>query len=41
MKRLALVLALVVLATLPFWIGNSYYINVATQMLIYASWRSG
>jgi branched-chain amino acid transport system permease protein len=36
MKRLALVVALVVLATLPFWIGNSYYINVATQMLIYA-----
>jgi branched-chain amino acid transport system permease protein len=36
MKRLALVIALVVLATLPFWIGNSYYINIATQMLIYA-----
>ena len=36
MKRLALVTALVVLATLPFWIGNSYYINIATQMLIYA-----
>jgi branched-chain amino acid transport system permease protein len=36
MKRLALLFALVVLATLPFWIGNSYYINIATQMLIYA-----
>ena len=24
------------LATLPFWVGNSYYVNVATQMLIYA-----
>jgi branched-chain amino acid transport system permease protein len=36
MKHLALVVALAVLATLPFWIGNSYYINVATQMLIYA-----
>jgi branched-chain amino acid transport system permease protein len=36
MKRLALLIALVVLATLPFWIGNSYYINIATQMLIYA-----
>jgi branched-chain amino acid transport system permease protein len=36
MKRLALLLALMVLATLPFWIGNSYYINIATQMLIYA-----
>jgi branched-chain amino acid transport system permease protein len=36
MKRLAVLIALVVLATLPFWIGNSYYINIATQMLIYA-----
>ena len=36
MKRLALAVALVLLATVPFWIGNSYYINVATQMLIYA-----
>ena len=36
MKRLALVVALALLATLPVWIGNSYYINIATQMLIYA-----
>ncbi len=36
MKRLALALALLLLATVPYWIGNSYYINVATQMLIYA-----
>jgi branched-chain amino acid transport system permease protein len=36
LKRLALLIALVVLATLPFWIGNSYYINIATQILIYA-----
>jgi branched-chain amino acid transport system permease protein len=36
MKRLALVITLIVLATLPFWIGNSYYVNIATQMLIYA-----
>jgi branched-chain amino acid transport system permease protein len=35
-KRLALTLALLLLATVPYWIGNSYYINVATQMLIYA-----
>jgi branched-chain amino acid transport system permease protein len=27
---------LVLLATLPLWIGNSYYINIATQILIYA-----
>ncbi len=36
MKRGALIVALAVLATLPFWIGNSYYVNVATQILIYA-----
>ena len=36
MKRLAPALALLLLATVPYWIGNSYYINVATQMLIYA-----
>jgi branched-chain amino acid transport system permease protein len=35
-KRLALLIALVVMATLPLWIGNSYYVNIATQMLIYA-----
>jgi branched-chain amino acid transport system permease protein len=35
-KRLALAIALLLLATVPYWIGNSYYINVATQMLIYA-----
>jgi branched-chain amino acid transport system permease protein len=36
MKRVPLVIVLAVLATLPFWIGNSYYIAVATQILIYA-----
>ena len=36
MKRLAILLALLVLATLPFWVGNSYYTNIATQILIYA-----
>ena len=36
MKRLALAVTLLLLATVPFWIGNSYYVNVATQMLIYA-----
>ena len=29
------------LATLPFWVGNSYYVNVATQMLIYAVFALG
>ena len=36
MKRLALAIALLLLATVPYWVGNSYYINVATQILIYA-----
>jgi branched-chain amino acid transport system permease protein len=36
MKRIALLIALLVLATLPLWIGNSFYVNIATQMLIYA-----
>ena len=41
MKRLALLIALVLLATLPLWIGNSYYVNIATQILIYADPRTG
>jgi branched-chain amino acid transport system permease protein len=35
-RRLALGLALVMLATLPFWIGSTYYVNIATQILFYA-----
>jgi branched-chain amino acid transport system permease protein len=35
-RRVALAVALALLATLPYWLGNSYYVNVATQMLIYA-----
>jgi branched-chain amino acid transport system permease protein len=31
-----LLVALLLLATLPFWIGNSYYTNIAAQILIYA-----
>ena len=37
MKRLPLLIALLLMATLPMWIGNSYYVNIATQMLIYAT----
>ena len=36
MRRLTLAVALLLLATLPYWIGNSYYINIASQILIYA-----
>jgi branched-chain amino acid transport system permease protein len=35
-KRLAIIVAVLLLATVPFWVGNSYYVNIATQMLIYA-----
>src|SRR5438105_14132566 len=41
MKRLALAAALVLLATVPFWIGNSYYSNIAAQILLYAVFALG
>ena len=36
MKRIAIIVALALLGTLPLWIGNTFYVNVATQILIYA-----
>ena len=41
MKRLPLVLALLLLATVPAWVGNSYYVNIATQILIFATLALG
>src|SRR5438045_8213808 len=41
MKRLALAIGLVLLATVPFWIGNSYYTNIAAQILLYAVFALG
>ncbi|HEY1797494.1 MAG TPA: branched-chain amino acid ABC transporter permease [Stellaceae bacterium] len=41
MKRAALGLVLVALATLPLWIGNEYYINIAAQILLYAVFALG
>ena len=35
-QRAAIAAALVLLATLPAWVGNSYYINIASQILIWA-----
>ena len=32
----AWLLAMLLLATLPAWIGNSYYVNIASQILIWA-----
>jgi branched-chain amino acid transport system permease protein len=32
----AIAVALVLLFTLPWWVGNSYYINIASQILLFA-----
>ena len=36
MKRLAVAASLVILAALPFWVGSTYYVNIASQILLYA-----
>ena len=36
MKRLALAAALLILAALPAWAGGTFYINIASQILLYA-----
>ncbi|HKW90436.1 MAG TPA: branched-chain amino acid ABC transporter permease [Methylomirabilota bacterium] len=41
MKRIALGAALVLLAAVPLWIGGTYYVNVASQILIYAIFALG
>jgi len=40
-KRLALAAALVVLTTLPFWAGGTFYINIGSQILLYAVFALG
>jgi branched-chain amino acid transport system permease protein len=35
-RRLALAAALAGLATVPVWIGSTYYVNIASQILFYA-----
>ena len=37
----ALAAALAVLATLPLWVGNTYYVNIASQILLYAIFALG
>jgi branched-chain amino acid transport system permease protein len=32
----AIVIALLLLATLPWWVGGTYYINIASQILLFA-----
>ncbi len=41
MRRLALAAALVILATVPMWIGGTYYVNIASQILFYAIFALG
>ena len=36
MRRLALAVALAILATVPLWVGSTYYVNIASQILFYA-----
>ena len=41
MRPLALAVAAAVLATLPFWVGGTYYVNVASQILLYGIFALG
>ena len=41
MRRVALGAALVVLAAVPLWVGGTYYVNVASQILLYAVFALG
>ncbi len=36
LRYAAIAIALALLATLPMWMGNSYYINIASQFLLFA-----
>jgi len=40
-KRLVLAVALLVLAALPLWAGGTFYINIASQILLYAVFALG
>ena len=41
MKRVALAAAVALLATVPLWIGGTYYVNIASQILLYAIFALG
>ncbi len=41
MKRAAVAVALVVLATVPLWAGSTYYVNITSQILLYAIFALG
>jgi branched-chain amino acid transport system permease protein len=40
-RRLAVTLAILGLATLPWWAGGSYYVNTGSQILLYAVFALG
>jgi branched-chain amino acid transport system permease protein len=40
-QRVAIGIAIVLLVTLPVWIGNPYYINIASQILLFAVFALG
>jgi branched-chain amino acid transport system permease protein len=40
-KRIVLVAALLVLATVPLWVGGPYYVNISSQILLYAIFALG
>jgi branched-chain amino acid transport system permease protein len=35
-RSAAILVALLLLATLPWWVGGTYYVNIASQILLYA-----
>jgi branched-chain amino acid transport system permease protein len=40
-KRIVLVGALAILATVPLWVGGTYYVNITSQVLFYAIFALG
>jgi branched-chain amino acid transport system permease protein len=40
-KRIVLLGALVILATVPLWVGGTYYVNITSQILFYAIFALG
>ena len=41
MRRAALAAAVVILAAVPLWVGGTYYVNIASQILFYAIFALG
>jgi len=40
-RRLALAIAVAILAAVPLWVGSTYYVNIASQILLYAIFALG